>query len=58
MEEVQQDCNCTTQMAMLMGGIVLLLAVKKYFGGGVCRASRNMQGKVVVVTGGNSGIGK
>jgi hypothetical protein len=36
---------------------VLALA-KKYFNGGVCRVNRDLSGKVIVITGGNAGIGK
>ena len=35
-----------------------VLGLKKYFAGGRCHLSPNLQGKNVVVTGGNTGIGK
>lgn len=41
-----------------VGGVVLLAATKVYFGGGVCKVERDLAGKIVVVTGGNAGIGK
>ncbi|XP_026526937.1 retinol dehydrogenase 11 [Notechis scutatus] len=37
---------------------VLVPYVRKYFGGGVCKSAAQLNGKVVVVTGANTGIGK
>ncbi|XP_026564309.1 retinol dehydrogenase 11 [Pseudonaja textilis] len=37
---------------------VLLPYVRKYFGGGVCKSAAQLNGKVVVITGANTGIGK
>ncbi|KAK7906019.1 hypothetical protein LTR67_000744 [Exophiala xenobiotica] len=42
------------QSAVIIGAITLL---KLYFGGAKCRAERVMHGKVVMVTGGTSGVG-
>lgn len=36
----------------------LLFAAKQYFSGGACKVKRDLSGKVIVVTGGNTGIGK
>lgn len=35
-----------------------LLALKKYMSGGKCTIAPDLAGKVAVITGGNSGIGK
>ena len=32
--------------------------MRRYFAGGKCSTSPNLEGKVAVITGGNSGIGK
>ncbi|KAG8126045.1 hypothetical protein E2320_021210 [Naja naja] len=37
---------------------VLLPYIRKYFGGGVCKSAAQLNGKVVVITGANTGIGK
>ena len=42
----------------VLGMVVILCVVKIYFRGGICRIGRNIRGQVVLVTGGNAGIGK
>jgi hypothetical protein len=50
----------TPQGFALASSALSLLVVSKlyFFNGSVCRASRDLTGKVIVVTGGNTGIGK
>lgn len=38
--------------------VVAIIALKMYFRGGVCNVRRDLTGKVIVITGGNTGIGK
>jgi hypothetical protein len=45
-------------LAFATGAIVFLTATKLYCRGGICRVDRDLNGKVIVVTGGNSGIGR
>lgn len=51
----------TLQQKWLIGvaaGVSFLLILKKYFAGGQCTIEKNLGGKVAVITGGNTGIGK
>ena len=41
-----------------VGAILTFILIRLYVRGGICRGNRNMQGKVVVITGGNAGIGR
>ena len=44
-----------------MGTLTILTAcamIRRYAAGSSCKASPNLEGKVAVITGGNSGIGK
>ncbi|XP_066282842.1 retinol dehydrogenase 14-like [Branchiostoma lanceolatum] len=44
--------------AVLGAGVALVLVRRFYFHPGICRSSRVMAGKTVLITGANSGIGK
>lgn len=39
-------------------GLITLVAAKLYFRGTQCKVKRDLSGKVAIVTGGNTGIGK
>ncbi len=38
--------------------IILAAVVKSYINGGVCKVNASLEGKVVFITGANTGIGK
>jgi hypothetical protein len=38
--------------------IIVFFLIKKYFAGGRCKIQMDLSNQIVVVTGGNSGIGK
>jgi hypothetical protein len=38
--------------------VSILFLAKKYFNGAVCKTDRDLSGKVIIVTGGNAGLGK
>jgi retinol dehydrogenase 12 len=42
----------------LAGSLAAVGLVKLFFRGGVCRVTKDLTGKVAVITGGNEGIGK
>ena len=51
--------NITNLHLVFSGSIILLIAaLKSYTSGGVCKVKRDLTGKIAVITGGNTGIGK
>lgn len=53
--------NMTEKQAWILGivgGVSLLYMTKRYFAGGVCKIRKDLSGKIAIITGGNSGIGK
>ena len=47
-----------TKMAMVLGSAAASYLALEYFGGGKCHSDAKMNGKTVVITGCNTGIGK
>ena len=54
----QQSALWNYKIELAFGLIALVAAIKQYFKGGVCKADRDLTGKTVIITGGNSGLGK
>ena len=42
----------------ILVGVILLILLKIYFNGGVCRIVKNLEGQIIIITGANAGIGK
>ena len=50
--------NSYYSTALLLFGVLVLLVIGKiYFNGGKCNLQKNLEGKVIIITGANSGIG-
>ena len=59
MDFIQGVLNCPyAVVSIAVTFIMVTFLVKQYFKGGVCKGNRDMTGKIVLITGGNSGIGK
>ena len=54
-EKIWRVAGPLSTLAALSGGIFLL---RSYFGGGVCNYKAKLEGKTVIVTGANTGIGR
>lgn len=44
-------------VGVVVAGSIVLGAIKRYFGGGVCYSQAQLPGKTVIITGANTGIG-
>ena len=58
MDSIKSFLQKQNKWHIAAGSLLLLIGVKLYFRGGVCRVDRDLNGKMIVVTGGNAGIGK
>jgi hypothetical protein len=49
-----------SQKTLTVFGLSLtaIIATRLYFRGGICKAEKDLSGKIAVITGGNTGIGK
>ncbi|XP_013412742.1 retinol dehydrogenase 12 [Lingula anatina] len=45
-------------LCIVGAGVVAVVLIKRYTSGGVCRSTARLEGKTVVITGANTGIGK
>ena len=52
------DCLSSYLLGAALIAILGFIANKFYFSGGVCKSKRRLDGKTVIITGANTGIGK
>ena len=52
------DCLSSYLLGAALIAILGFVANKFYFSGGVCKSKRRLDGKTVIITGANTGIGK
>ncbi len=57
-EKLKEFAKNPYVLGAVAASISLLALAKNYFNGGVCKVTRDLTGKVIVITGGNAGIGK
>jgi len=50
--------KCNKNILLTIGAVVAVSALKIYFRGKTCKVNRDLTDKVIVITGGTSGIGR